>query len=87
MKRIAPIFLLLSFLLLGVETVVAQCAMCKAIPTSNQANGGTIADGLNTGILYLMAIPYLLLMSLVAYAFRHRIQRWWSTRKNSPQQA
>ena len=77
MKKSIALLFCLVLLIAATESATAQCAMCKAIPTSNQANGGDIANGLNTGILYLMAIPYLLLMSLVVYAFRHRIQRWW----------
>ena len=52
---------------------MAQCAMCKAAPTSNLEGGGNIANGLNTGILYLMAIPYILIASLLAYVFRKQI--------------
>ena len=41
---------------------IAQCAMCKTTASSDLENGGSIANGLNTGILYLMAIPYIILM-------------------------
>jgi len=47
-----------------------QCAMCKAVVES--ADAGTLdrtGTGLNSGILYLMAIPYLLLFFL----FRKKI--------------
>jgi len=38
----------------------AQCVMCKAVAEdSAEANG--LGRGLNTGILYLMAVPYVLL--------------------------
>ena len=40
----------------------AQCAMCKSSVESDLAAGGSIGEGLNTGILYLMAIPYVILM-------------------------
>jgi hypothetical protein len=47
----------------------AQCAMCRASVESNISTGkGTIGSGLNTGILYLMALPYLAL-GAVAYAW------------------
>jgi hypothetical protein len=46
----------------------AQCAMCKSTATSDHEGGNTTAEGLNNGILYLMAIPYLILM-LGAYFF------------------
>jgi hypothetical protein len=36
----------------------AQCAMCKAVVESGDS---AFAEGINNGILYLMATPYLLL--------------------------
>lgn len=42
--------------------------MCRATAESDLDGGGSIANGLNTGILYLMAVPYLILM-LGAYFF------------------
>jgi hypothetical protein len=52
------IFLLLFFIRLS---FYAQCAMCKAVVESDLAAGGETAKGINNGILYLMAIPYLLI--------------------------
>jgi hypothetical protein len=41
----------------------AQCAMCKSAAESSMKNdAGSIARGLNAGILYLMAVPYLMIM-------------------------
>lgn len=55
------------------EALFAQgCSMCKAVAESGtEAFGGeqAIGAGLNSGILYLMAVPYLLLFLL----FRKRI--------------
>lgn len=56
--------------------VSAQCAMCKATAESGQAAGSTEATGLNAGILYLMAIPYVL-MAAVAIAW------YWSYKGKS----
>ena len=39
--------------------VNAQCAMCKAVVETNLESGDTKGVGLNNGILYLMAIPYI----------------------------
>ncbi len=36
--------------------------MCRTSAESDLNTGGSIARGLNTGILYLMAIPYIALM-------------------------
>jgi len=53
----------------------AQCAMCKAVTESSTEAGSTVATGLNGGIVYLMAFPYLL-MGVVGYAvYRHRKQQ------------
>lgn len=39
----------------------AQCAMCTAsVQSSSNESGDSIANGLNKGILYLMAVPYVL---------------------------
>lgn len=45
-----------------------QCAMCKSTVESDMENGNNMAKSLNTGILYLMMIPYLVL-GLGAYFF------------------
>jgi hypothetical protein len=37
----------------------AQCAMCRAVLESEE--GQSTAQGVNNGIVYLMAIPYLLI--------------------------
>ena len=52
MKKI--VFIL--FLLIA-QTTPAQCAMCKAVVESGDAE---IAESVNSGILYLMAFPYIL---------------------------
>lgn len=36
----------------------AQCAMCRAVLESEE--GQSAAQGINDGIIYLMAIPYIL---------------------------
>ncbi|WP_132214460.1 hypothetical protein [Mariniflexile fucanivorans] len=40
----------------------AQCAMCRAVLESEETQ--TAAKGINDGIVYLMAIPYLLVGGL-----------------------
>ena len=53
--------LILMFFVLAPVVMDAQCSMCKAVAESSQQGGSSIADGLNTGIVYLMFFPYLLL--------------------------
>lgn len=54
--------------------VEAQCAMCKtAAESSLKSNPNSIARGLNSGILYLMAVPYLAIM----FIFRKQLVSLW----------
>lgn len=50
----------------------AQCSMCRAIASSNAESGSGIVDGLNSGILYLMFIPYLLIGIFGWFWYRQR---------------
>ncbi len=69
------LFLLILLVVILPLTGGAQCAMCKAIAETNQASGSSVSDGLNSGIMYLMAFPYILL-GVVGYAiYRHKKQR------------
>ena len=61
-------FVILFSLLLMNIVAFSQCAMCKAVVETDLANGGTVAKGINNGILYLMVFPYLLLL-VVGYFF------------------
>jgi hypothetical protein len=46
---------------------MAQCAMCRATVENNVSNGEAgIANGLNIGILYLFATPYLVI-AIIGY--------------------
>lgn len=40
----------------------AQCVACKQTVEAQIQNGSMSPDGINNGIVYLMLIPYLLLM-------------------------
>ena len=51
------VFFLILFLL-SIDTGYSQCSMCRAVLQSEE--GQATAKGINNGILYLMAIPYLL---------------------------
>jgi hypothetical protein len=56
--------------------IQAQCVMCRAVADSNTSldDSNNIAEGLNSGILYLMAIPYVLLLTLGWVFFRQKIK-------------
>ncbi len=72
MKKILSLLFTLSLFLIDLATK-AQCAMCKSGVASNLEGGGNTGRGINTGILYLMAIPYLLLGGLLVYIFRKQL--------------
>lgn len=40
------------------QDMYGQCAMCKAVAEEQASDGPT---GINNGILYIMAMPYLIL--------------------------
>lgn len=46
----------------------AQCAMCRAVLESEAS--GTTAEGINNGIVYLMAVPYILVAGLFYFIYR-----------------
>ncbi|MBK7964672.1 MAG: hypothetical protein IPK10_04810 [Bacteroidetes bacterium] len=53
--------LLFVVALMGVHDVLnAQCSMCRRVAESNLESGEKKGRGLNTGILYLMSVPYLM---------------------------
>lgn len=59
---------LIGVLLVALD-VNAQCAMCKAVVE----NGGQeMAEGINSGITYLMIFPYLLVALLAYVLFRYK---------------
>lgn len=48
-----------GLMIISVKPVKAQCAQCAATVETNAKSGDTTANGLNKGILFLLAIPYL----------------------------
>lgn len=64
----ARLFLVWIMLLFFPTIMEAQCAMCRAVVES-EAGGGT-AEGINNGIVYLMAIPYVLVAGLFYFIYR-----------------
>lgn len=46
----------------------AQCAMCRAVLESEE--GTATAKGINDGIVYLMAIPYVLFFGFAYFMYR-----------------
>ncbi|MBZ9729544.1 hypothetical protein LB467_07565 [Salegentibacter sp. JZCK2] len=64
------LLLLFFFLLLLPELAKAQCSMCRAVLESDTDQSA--AEGINNGIVYLMAFPYLLVGGLGYFIYRSR---------------
>ncbi len=47
----------------------AQCAMCKAVVENGNQS---MAEGINSGITYLMVFPYLLVGIIVFFMYRYK---------------
>lgn len=80
MKKHYFILLILVALVLLPNVTEAQCAMCKASVESSQGQKNSVAGGINQGILYLMAVPYLLL----AFIFRKQLVTVWRVIRKKP---
>lgn len=67
-KVLTILGLVLTMTLTGTDAH-SQCAMCRATVESNVGTGSKepeseVGSGLNTGILYLMIVPYILIGSV-----------------------
>ncbi|MCO5239784.1 MAG: hypothetical protein M9904_06985 [Chitinophagaceae bacterium] len=58
MKKMTVVLLGVVFMMLGAASVSAQCSICTK---TVQQMGEKPAKGLNAGILYLMATPYVVI--------------------------
>ncbi len=73
MKKILFIlFFISSFFLINTKTVNAQCSICSK---SVQQMGDKPAKGFNTGIIYMMLVPYVAI-GVVGY-------KWWKGNRSS----
>ncbi|MEJ2584430.1 MAG: hypothetical protein P8Z38_05115 [Robiginitalea sp.] len=67
-KKFLFAFVFLLAFLFSTQQAAAQCAMCRAVLESNGDN--SVAEGINNGIVYLMAIPYVLVGVLIFVVYR-----------------
>ncbi len=72
MKKAWVFSILLSLAVCFSTKVNAQCAMCTK---TAQQLGEKPAQGMNAGILYLMAVPYCI-VGFIGY-------RWWKAHQNN----
>jgi hypothetical protein len=67
MKKIILGVLVVAFILVP-QVSEAQCAMCRAVLES--AGNTATAEGINNGIVYLMAIPYVAIGVLFYFVYK-----------------
>ena len=69
------IVLVIIALLLVAPDLMAQCAMCRGTVESTVSDGrSVIASQLNFGILYLLVIPYLIVVTIGYLWYRNSKQ-------------
>lgn len=71
--KILKLFVLTLVFSFGSLNSYAQCPMCKMSTEQNLKDGGTAGKGLNKGILYMFATPYLIVGTLGFI--------WWYNRR------
>jgi hypothetical protein len=69
MSKLKILFVLVLFL--AADVAFGQCSMCRAVSESNLKGGGAAAVGLNNGIMYLMAFPYIMIATVAYLWYRH----------------
>ncbi|MFZ4633749.1 MAG: hypothetical protein ACOYNO_06040 [Saprospiraceae bacterium] len=73
LTRNLRLFLILFLVACVAAAVEAQCPMCRISVESNLKNGGSMGRGLNAGIMYMLAMPYLIVAGIGYW--------WWRNRK------
>jgi hypothetical protein len=76
MKKFAIVFVgMLALLILSSADLWAQCAMCRGSVESSMGNGrNNVGVGLNTGIVYLFVMPYLII-AVIGYLWYRNSKR------------
>ena len=69
--RLNPRLSILLATMLFADVTWGQCVMCKAV-AEDSAEDGSLGRGLNSGILYLMGIPYAIMAFFAWFVFRKR---------------
>lgn len=67
--------LVILIICFGITGVFSQCPMCRMAAETNLDNGGSDGLGLNHGILYMLALPYILIGTISFL--------WWKNKKKN----
>ncbi len=77
-KWLSILALAFALSLSATTEVQGQCPMCRMSAESNLKNGGTEGQGLNNGILYMLATPYLI-VGVIGFV-------WWRNRQREEEE-
>ena len=74
MKRRIFVVAMLALLAVGATKVQAQCPMCKtSLEANRKDNDKAVGNGINNGILYLLAMPFVMVGGVAGlYIYRNR---------------
>lgn len=76
MKKWVILLLVLSVVVISQDTLAQGCSQCRMLSEqSSELDEASFTSNINYGILYLMILPYLLIMFL----FRKRIFRFFKS--------
>ena len=80
-KIIFALLITISSFVLASE-VKAQCSMCTITAEQGTKNGNTQGKGLNSGILYLLAFPYVLIAGVAFVWYKNYRKKTTTTSIN-----
>ncbi len=78
MKKIVSLLIVTLLITLSYEVFAQGCPMCKTSLEEARKNGSQVGNTLNSGILYLLALPY-----IVASVFGIIWYRNYKAKKNT----
>lgn len=82
LKHFILFLVVFAFLVAGCDLLAQGCSQCRMVPKSDLDGGGHVANKLNTGILYLLAMPYIFL-SVICVVYRKHIMEYIKRRRAS----
>ena len=89
MKNVAIIFILIAVFIFIDLDAFGQCSQCKLLaeqsgnPADDKLLGDTGGNNINSAILYIMAVPYIILTFLFRKQIKRLFKRTFGTAKQS----
>jgi hypothetical protein len=71
MKKLLVFTFVIVLLAIATDVLAQGCPMCKTSLEEARKNGSSVGNTLNSGILYLLALPYLIAATFGVIWFRN----------------